>query len=126
MSVEMLEMDRAVTYREQFGRDVAGPVVLINKFSVADPVQVDAFVANWTESAHHMKEQPGFISLQFHRGVGGSNTFLNYARWDSIGALANAGRTPGFQRILSQMPDSVSSMPHVFQMVDVPGVCSGI
>ena len=35
------------------------------------------------KEAEKFKEQPGFISTQLHKGIGGSATFINYAVWES-------------------------------------------
>lgn len=53
-----------------------GPVILINKFNVA-PEDIDAFIKAWTNDSYYLKEQPGYISTQFHRGIGGSTVFIN-------------------------------------------------
>ncbi len=44
-----------------------------------------------------MKQQPGSISTQLHRGTAGSTTFINLAVWESATALGNAFRSPQFQ-----------------------------
>jgi quinol monooxygenase YgiN len=124
MPAQMLEADNFVSHREQMQIEVEGPIVLMNKFSVADPDEVDAFIKTWAESAQYMKQQPGFLWSQFHRGIG-SNTFLNYAGWESLETLRVADRSPGFREILSRMPDSLSAMPYAFQKVTVPNVCVG-
>ncbi len=51
------EMDSIVTLREQTVSH-AGPVVLINKFNVADG-EADALLAAWSADAAIMKRQPG-------------------------------------------------------------------
>ncbi len=58
------------------------PVILINKFNVK-PEDVDQFLKIWAADAAIMKQQPGFISAQLHRGIGGSCVFINYAVWES-------------------------------------------
>jgi heme-degrading monooxygenase HmoA len=73
-------MDERVTIFAQMEEDV-GPVILINKFSV-DPEEFDQFLKGWTTEAKKFKEQPGFISTQLHKGIGGSSTFINYAVWE--------------------------------------------
>ena len=72
---KVVEMDERVSIFSQMEED-AGPVILINKFSV-DPKDFDQFQKAWADEATKFKEQPGFISTQLHRGIGGSGTFVN-------------------------------------------------
>ena len=55
------------------------PVILVNKFTV-QPEDVDQFLKAFAETTEMFKQQPGFISAQLHRGIGGSSTFFNYCR----------------------------------------------
>ena len=48
------------------------------------PEEFDQFLKGWGAEAKRFKEQPGFISPQLHKGVGGSGTFVNYAVWESV------------------------------------------
>jgi heme-degrading monooxygenase HmoA len=73
-------LDDRVPIQEQLN-DAASPVVLINIFTVA-PADADALLAAWEHDANWMKRQPGYLSTQLHRGVGGNCTFLNYAVWE--------------------------------------------
>jgi heme-degrading monooxygenase HmoA len=59
-----------------------GPVILINKFNV-ESEEIDQFLEAWAADAGIMKQQPGFISAQLHRGNAGSCLFINYAVWES-------------------------------------------
>ncbi|MBV8371774.1 MAG: antibiotic biosynthesis monooxygenase [Candidatus Eremiobacteraeota bacterium] len=117
------EMDSTVTLRDQMTSD-AGPVVLINKFYV-DPGEADALMVAWAADAAVMKRQPGFITTQLHRGIEGSNTFVNYAVWESAAAFHRAFQQPEFQAGLAQYPESAVAEPHLFQRVAVPGICLG-
>ena len=56
----------------------SGPVVLINEFNVA-PEDAERFLEIWSDDARFMKQQPGLISTQLHRGIAGSTTFVNVA-----------------------------------------------
>jgi len=56
----MAEMDRQVSLADQL-QDTDGPVVLINKFEVAD-TDVDQLLAAWAADGAFFKQQPGFIS----------------------------------------------------------------
>src|SRR6266581_3170135 len=63
------EMDDQVTYTQQLQQD-DGPVVLINQFNLA-PGDTERFVQVWADDAAYMKQQPGFIATQLHRGTAG-------------------------------------------------------
>jgi heme-degrading monooxygenase HmoA len=39
---------------------------------------VDQFLKLFAATTEMFKQQPGFISAQLHRGIGGSSTFFNY------------------------------------------------
>ena len=119
--VKMVEMDEVVTLRQQLGQEV-GPVMLINKFSVS-PEEVEAFLRAWAEDAAFFKRQPGFISTQLHRGIGGSCTFLNYAVWESVALFREALSRPEFQEALKNYPPSAVGSPHLFEKVAVPDIC---
>lgn len=115
------EMDDQVTYIQQL-QDNDGPVVLINQFNLA-PGDVGRFLEAWADDAAFMKQQPGFISTQLHRGTAGSTTFINVAVWESAPALGRAFRSPEFQARAARYPDSTVAAPHVFTKVAVPGIC---
>lgn len=116
------EIGDQVTYTEQIQRDDDAAVVLVNIFTMAS-ADVDRFRAVWAEDAAYMKQQPGFISAQLHRGTAGSGTFISVATWESSAALGAAFRSPQFQEAVERYPDSVVAMPHVFTKVAVPGIC---
>jgi heme-degrading monooxygenase HmoA len=70
-----------------------------------------------------MRHQPGFISTQLHRGVGGSRVFINYAVWESTEHFKRALTNPEFQSKLGHYPPSAVASPHLFRKVAVPGIC---
>jgi heme-degrading monooxygenase HmoA len=121
MAVKLREMDEQTTYMQQL-QEEGGPVVLINQFNVA-PDDAERFLEVWPDDAGFMKQQPGFISTQLHRGTAGSSTFLNVAVWESARALGEAFRSPEFQERAARYPDSAVAAPHVFEKVAVPGIC---
>jgi heme-degrading monooxygenase HmoA len=123
MAAQFAEMDDRVTFLQQLQQD-NGPVVLINKFNVA-PEDADRLLQAWADDAAFMKQQPGFISTQLHRGVAGSTTFVNVAVWESASALGGAFRSPEFQARVAHYPDSTVAAPHLFEKVAVPGICVG-
>jgi heme-degrading monooxygenase HmoA len=76
-----VEMDERVPLAAQM-EETLGPVVLVNTFTVESD-EVAPLLKAWAADAAWMKQQPGFISTQLHRGIGGSRVFLNYAVWES-------------------------------------------
>ena len=119
---KLIEMDERVSIFTQMEEDV-GPVILINKFSV-DPEEFDLFLKGWAAEAEKFKEQPGFISTQLHKGIGGSDTFVNYAVWESAAHFKRAvTRVMDPQDRMSAYPPSTVASPHLFKKVAVPGIC---
>jgi heme-degrading monooxygenase HmoA len=119
--LRLREMDDRVRLADQLAEEV-GPVILINTFQVA-PEDVDALVEAWAADAAYLKQQPGFISAQLHRGIAGSSVFLNHAVWESVQAFRDAFGDPQFQAMFARYPDSTVASPHLFQKVAVPGIC---
>jgi len=101
----------------------AAPVVLVNLFSV-DAADVSALLAAWEKDATWMKRQPGFLSTQLHRAVGGSSMFVNYALWDTVDHFRAAFTHPDFVGALADYPSSAVAQPHLFSKVAVPNLCA--
>jgi heme-degrading monooxygenase HmoA len=120
--VSFQETDENVTFFEQLGSAHPGPVVLMNTFHVS-PDDVEPFLEAWTVDAAFMKEQPGYISTQLHRGTEGSTTFVNVAFWESVTDMRNAVSQPEFQAQMANYPQSASASPHLFEKVAVQGIC---
>ena len=72
--VKIVEMDENIMLQEQLGQDVS-PVILLNKF-IVKPEDTDKFIKVFSATTEMFKQQPGFISAQLHRDIGGSNTFF--------------------------------------------------
>lgn len=119
----LVEMDEQVSLSAQMER-TDRPVVLINKFT-AIPSEVDQLLSAWVEDAESMKRQPGFISAQLHRGIGGSCVFINIAVWESVESFQSAFTHPEFQEAQKKYPPSAVISPHLFQKLAVPGICTG-
>ena len=75
--VKIVDMDENATIKAQLEDDV-GAVILLNKFTV-DPEDIDQFLKVFETTTKILKQQPGFISAQLHRGIAKSHTFINYA-----------------------------------------------
>ena len=119
--VKLVEMDKTVTIFTQLEQN-KGPVVLINKFDV-EPEEADQFLKAWAEHSVYFKKQPGFISTQLHRGIGGSSMFVNYAVWESTELFKKALNNPESNSLLDKYPPSTIASPHLFEKVAVPGIC---
>jgi hypothetical protein len=118
----LVEMDEHVSIFAQMEENV-GPVILINKFSVASE-DFDSFLQGWTTEAEKFKKQPGFISTQLHKGIGESGTFVNYAVWESTAHFkkaVNVVMNP--EDRMSAYPASTVASPHLFKKVAVTGIC---
>ena len=120
--VSFKPLDPNFPIQQQLGLE-AGPIVLVNVFSV-DASEQDALVEAWRNDALWMKRQPGYISTQLHKAVGDSNLFFNYAIWDSIADFRTAFSHPDFQNALSHYPSTAESAPHLFEKIAVANCCT--
>src|ERR671922_1840227 len=96
---------RKITLSEQMEEKNVGPVILINKFNVK-PEEVDQLLRAWAADAAYFKSQPGFISTQLHRRIGGSCVFVNYAVWESTELYKRAFKNHEFNSKLGNHPAS--------------------
>jgi heme-degrading monooxygenase HmoA len=120
--LQLRPLDSLVPIQQQLGETLA-PVVLINVFTV-DAKDVEALLDAWAHDANWMKRQPGYISTQLHRGIGGSCVFLNYALWESVAHFRQAFTHPEFMGALAAYPSSAVASPHLFSKVAVPNLCT--
>jgi quinol monooxygenase YgiN len=118
---KIVEMDEKVTPNIQLEEDV-GAVILLNKFTV-NPEDVDQFLKVFAATTEALKQQPGFISAQLHRGIAGSSTFINYAVWESAEHFKRAFNSPGFRSSVADLPPGTVMSPHLFKKVAVAGIC---
>ena len=116
------ELDEHVTHSQQTDDDTDGPVVLVNVFHVK-PEEGDDLIALWGGIIRQFKNQPGYISAQFHQGIAGSGTFLNYSIWESTAHYRAVYNDPEFRSKLPGYPDGTVATPHLFRKVAIPGVC---
>ena len=116
------ELNGKVSLQDQMHSNEEGPVVLINVFTV-DPVDEETLLLKWSHDADFMKTQPGYISTQLHKAIGGSSTFFNYACWESVESFHNAFTHPEFQSRIADYPESAVSSPHLFKKLAVKGHC---
>ncbi len=114
-------LDAIVTLADQMQVD-EGPTVLINLLTVS-PEDEEALLKAWAHDADFMKEQPGYISTQLHKGIAGSSTFVNYAVWQDVASFRNAFTNPEFQRRIADYPPSAVAKPHLFKKLAVANHC---
>lgn len=119
---QLVEMDERISIFTQMQENV-GPVILINKFSVITE-EFDQFLKGWAAEARKFKEQPGIISTQLHKSIGGSGAFINYAVWESVSHFKEAvSNVLDPEDRMSAYPRSTVASPHLFRKVAVPGIC---
>ncbi len=121
MAAKLKEMDEVVTLAAQMETE-EGPIVLINIFTF-EPEDEDALIKAWTQDADFMKQQPGYISTQLHKGLAGSSTLVNYAVWQDVRSFRDAFSSPEFVRLLEDYPDSAIATPHLFRKLAVANHC---
>ncbi|KAL4946605.1 hypothetical protein BDV06DRAFT_181915 [Aspergillus oleicola] len=99
-----------------------GPCILVNTFHIP-PGKMEAAFAAWKIDADLAKKQPGFVSTQLHRAVGGSDMMLNYAVWESTAALKAFYETDDFKESLENYPEGTESRIVVYRKQAIEGVC---
>ena len=119
--VKIVEMDEDVTLKSQLEEDL-GPVILLNKFTVKHE-DVNEFLKVFATTTEMFKKQPGFVSAQLHRGIGGSSTFFNYVVWESAEHFKQAFNKPEFRSSMADVLPNTTMSPHLFKKVAVPGIC---
>ena len=75
-------LDAACPIEQQL-QNSATPVVLVNLFTV-DEADTQALMVAWEQDANWMKQQPGFLSTQLPRPIGGSWLAMNSAVGESV------------------------------------------
>jgi heme-degrading monooxygenase HmoA len=121
--LQLKPLDPSTPIFQQLGTEVS-PVILVNVFQVAE-ADIPALLEAWEADANWMKQQPGYISTQLHRGIGGSTAFMNYAIWESVAHFRAAFNHPEFKAALAHYPSSAVASPHLFTRLAVPNLCVG-
>ena len=120
---QLQPLDPNVPIFQQLNAELS-PVVLVNIFRVAE-ADIPALLTAWENDANWMKQQPGFISTQLHRGIAGSTLLMNYAVWESVAHFRTAFNHPAFKKALEQYPSSAVASPHLFTRLSVSNLCVG-
>lgn len=121
--LQLKPLDEIVPIFQQLTAEVS-PVILVNIFNVAES-DIPALLKAWEDDANWMKQQPGYISTQLHRGIAGSTIFMNYAVWESVAHFQAAFNHPDFKKALAHYPSSTVASPHLFTRLTVPNLCVG-
>jgi heme-degrading monooxygenase HmoA len=121
--LQLKPLDSNISIFQQIGTDLS-PVILVNVFQVAE-ADIPALLKAWEADANWMKQQPGYISTQLHRGIAGSSVFMNYAVWESVAHFRAAFNHPDFKKALEHYPSSAVASPHLFTRLTVPNLCVG-
>ncbi|MFN0111023.1 MAG: antibiotic biosynthesis monooxygenase family protein [Blastocatellia bacterium] len=121
--LQLKPLDENVPIFRQLNADVS-PVILVNVFNVSES-DIPALLKAWEDDANWMKQQPGYISTQLHRGIEGSTVFMNYAVWESVAHFQAAFNHPDFKKALDSYPSSAVASPHLFTRLTVPNLCVG-
>ena len=114
----MVEMDENVTLAAQLGEETRRSVILINKFNVK-PEDADNLLKAWAADAAYLKQKPGFISTQLHRGISGSCVFVDYAVWESVEYFNQATSDPAFRSALARYPESTAAREPLIILMDI-------
>lgn len=101
-----IPLDEKFPFDRQLGI-AAAPLVLINFFTVVDPADDAGFLEAFKAAAEVITKQPGFISMQLHRAIGDSPTYLSYVVWESTDAVRAAFTDPAFLAKLPAYPSLV-------------------
>ena len=121
--LQLKPLDSNISIFQQIGTDLS-PVILVNVFQVAE-ADIPALLKAWEADANWMKQQPGYISTQLHRGIAGSSVLMNYAVWESVAHFRAAFNDPDFKKALEHYPSSAVASPHLFTRLTVPNLCVG-
>lgn len=115
------ELEPRATIASQLS-DTDGSVIPLNVFTL-EAQDAEAFLKAWSAESEFFAKQPGYISTQLHKGVGGNTMYVNYAVWESTADFAAAFHNPKFKETAKQFPASVIARPHLIRKIAVPGFC---
>lgn len=121
--MQLTPLDATRPIFQQLSAEVS-PVILVNIFHVAE-ADIPSLLRAWEADANWMKQQPGYISTQLHRGIAGSTVFMNYAVWESVAHFRAAFGHPDFKAALDHYPTSAVASPHLFTRLTIPNLCVG-
>ena len=71
----------------------------------------------------YFKSQPGLISAQLLRGIGGSGEFVNYAVWESTALFKKALNKINLEELLLDYPTSTVVTSHIQESCSTWNLC---
>jgi|GEM_PF-4964084 len=95
-----VQLDPQVEILSQLEGGQSGPVVFVALFHVP-PVDADGLIAAWYGEVPYLRQRDGFISRELVRGRGGSDVFIDYAKWQSAAQYKAALLDPAHQSLLA-------------------------
>ncbi|KAH7043796.1 hypothetical protein B0J12DRAFT_742714 [Macrophomina phaseolina] len=112
--VTHINVDPSTPFEDQLKATHTGPVVLLNVFHVPDG-KLEEAIAVWQRCADILFKEPGCISAQLHRGIGGADIMVNYAVWESVAHLMAGLNGEEFRVVREQFPQGTTMSPSVLQ-----------
>lgn len=106
--MDLIPLVPGLDISQQLDGGQAGPVVFVALFHIL-PADADALLAAWYGEEPFLLQQPGFVSRELVRGRGGSDVFIDYAKWESAAAYKAALRHPEHHQLLQAYPTGAGS-----------------
>ena len=117
------EMDANTPFFSQLSQ-TATPVTLVFQFNVPAAFEQQCLAA-WKNHGLCMKQFTGYLGEQLHKGLGGSDVYINYSTWESVALFTAAFGTAQSQACLAAYPDEAVLTGQLLTKVAVEGVCEG-
>ena len=117
------EMDGNVPFFSQFSQ-TSKPVTLVIQFNVPAKDEQQFLVA-WKNHGLCMKHFAGYSGEQLHKGIGGSDVYINYSSWESVELFVAAFSSPESNACVAAYPDAVTLAAQLLETIAVEGVCKG-
>ncbi len=118
--------EKGMTAEERTATDsgsAAGPMVLINSFTVPEQ-RDDVFHDMWTKTSGYFRQQPGYRSLRLHRAITPNARYrwVNVVQWASEADYQTSHSTDEFRRLVTQDGwGEFPNMPSLYQVVASDG-----
>ncbi len=117
------EMDGNIPFFSQLSQ-TAKPVTMAIQFNVPAKHE-QQFLEAWKNHWLCMRYFTGYLGEQLHKGIGGSDVFINYSTWESVEQFAVAFGSQDSQAWVAAYPDDVTLAGQLLEKIAVEGVCKG-
>lgn len=117
------EMDDKVPFFGQLSQALK-PVTLVIQFNVPAKDE-QQFLKAWKNHGLCMRNFAGYLGEQLHKGIGGSDVYINYSTWESVEQFAVAFGSQDSQVCVGAYPDDVTLAGQLLEKIAVEGVCKG-